>query len=96
MDLSIQQRFRWIRLHWDREPVQSMLSRHLVRRLISKLDGRLPPPDDPTYKAIEWVSTVWYKLNECFLRLPLPGTVLGPKHFFTCPIDVDAPKSILR
>ncbi|XP_072026950.1 uncharacterized protein [Amphiura filiformis] len=96
MDLSVQQRFRWIRLHWDREPVQSMLSRHLVRRLISKLDGRLPPSDDPTYRAIEWVSSVWYKLNECFLRLPLPGTVLGPKHFFTCPIDADAPKSIMR
>ncbi|XP_078595370.1 cortactin-binding protein 2-like isoform X1 [Branchiostoma floridae x Branchiostoma japonicum] len=96
LDLSVQQRFRWVHLKCDSEPVKGLLQRHLRRRLISAHGGQLPSTDDQVYKAVEWVAAVWQRLNACLAKLGLPDLVLGPRHFFTCPIEATKVKAILR
>ncbi|XP_078676705.1 cortactin-binding protein 2-like isoform X2 [Branchiostoma floridae x Branchiostoma belcheri] len=96
LDLSVQQRFRWVHLKCDSEPVRGLLQRHLRRRLISAHGGQLPSTEDQVYKAVEWVAAVWQRLNACLAKLGLPDLVLGPRHFFTCPIEATKVKAILR
>ncbi|XP_013417463.1 cortactin-binding protein 2 isoform X2 [Lingula anatina] len=96
LDLTVQQRFRWVNCRIDTEPVRGLLSRQLYRRLISKYGGRLPPSDDPVYRAVEWVICVWQRLNDGLGKLGLPELVFGPSHFLVCPIEVNQPKNILR
>ncbi|XP_077987160.1 cortactin-binding protein 2-like isoform X2 [Glandiceps talaboti] len=96
LDLSAQQRFRWVHLKCDSEPVRGLLQRYLRRRLIHKYRGKLPTASDPVYKAVEWICGVWHRLNACLAKLGLSELVLGPRHFFACPIEVNKPKAILR
>ncbi|XP_077865899.1 cortactin-binding protein 2-like, partial [Saccoglossus kowalevskii] len=96
LDLSVQQKFRWVNLKCDNEPVRGLLQRHLRRRLIHKYGGKQPPTADPVYKAVEWIGGVWQRLNACLTKLGLSELVLGPRHFFACPIEVNKPKAILR
>ena len=96
LELSIQQRFRWVHFRIDTEPMKGLLARHLFRRLMTRYDGQLPPPDDAVYRAVEWVICVWQRLNDGLGKLGLPELVFGPSHFLSCPVEVGKPKSILR
>ncbi|CAH1785168.1 unnamed protein product [Owenia fusiformis] len=96
LELSIQQRFRWVHFRIDTEPMKNLLSRHLSRRLLSRFGGTLPPIEDGVYKAVEWVIGVWQRLNEGLGKLGLPELVFGPSVFMNCPIEVNKPKTIIR
>ncbi|XP_070559600.1 cortactin-binding protein 2-like isoform X2 [Ptychodera flava] len=96
LDLVVQQKFRWVHLKCDGEPVKGLLQRHLRRRLIHKYSGKIPCISDSLCKAVEWICGVWQRLNACLTKLGLSELVLGPRHFFACPIEVNKPKAILR
>ncbi|XP_078424134.1 cortactin-binding protein 2 isoform X2 [Cetorhinus maximus] len=85
-DLMVQQHFRWVQLRWDVEPISGLLQRFLKRQIIHKFQGQLPPPTDPTCKAVQWVCTVWRQLNSYLSRLGTPEALMGPRDFFSCPI----------
>ncbi|XP_071808765.1 uncharacterized protein [Asterias amurensis] len=96
LDLSTQHCFRWVQFHHDKEPVASMLPRYLLRRLINHTNGKLPSSNNQSYRAMEWICNVWQRLNDCFLRLKLEHTALGPKQFRACPVDSEGPNSVFR
>lgn len=48
--------------------------------------GKMPPPCDPVCKIIDWILAVWHQLNSCLSRLGAPEALMGPKHFFSCPV----------
>ncbi|XP_069707057.1 cortactin-binding protein 2 isoform X3 [Phaenicophaeus curvirostris] len=85
-DLLVQQHFRWVQLRWDGEPMRGLLQRFLRRKVINKFRGKLPPPCDPVCKIIDWILAVWHQLNSCLSRLGAPEALMGPKHFFSCPV----------
>lgn len=85
-DLLVQQHFRWVQLRWDGEPMCGLLQRFLRRKVINKFRGKLPPPCDPVCKIIDWILAVWHQLNSCLSRLGAPEALMGPKHFFSCPV----------
>ncbi|NWR71537.1 CTTB2 protein, partial [Centropus unirufus] len=85
-DLLVQQHFRWVQLRWDGEPMRGLLQRFLRRKVINKFRGKVPPPCDPVCKIIDWILAVWHQLNSCLSRLGAPEALLGPKHFFSCPV----------
>ncbi|XP_066175076.1 cortactin-binding protein 2 [Sylvia atricapilla] len=85
-DLLVQQHFRWVQLRWDGEPMRGLLQRILRRKVISKFRGKVPPPCDPVCKIIDWILAVWHQLNSCLSRLGAPEALMGPKHFFSCPV----------
>ncbi|XP_041460295.1 cortactin-binding protein 2-like isoform X2 [Lytechinus variegatus] len=96
-DLTVQQHFRWIRVDWDQEPFRSILPRYLFRRLIHEKDGLVPTsPSDDTLRVLTWVCGIWKRLNDALARLSMPEFSTGPKQFFTCCINGDAPMSILK
>ncbi|XP_065691574.2 LOW QUALITY PROTEIN: cortactin-binding protein 2 [Patagioenas fasciata] len=85
-DLLVQQHFRWVQLRWDGEPMHSLLQKFLRRKVINKFRGKMPPPCDPVCKIIDWILAVWHQLNSCLSRLGAPEALMGPKHFFSCPV----------
>ncbi|NWV01737.1 CTTB2 protein, partial [Upupa epops] len=85
-DLLVQQHFRWVQLRWDGEPMHGLLQRFLRRKVINKFSGKVPPPCDPVCKIIDWILAVWHQLNSCLSRLGAPEALMGPKHFFSCPV----------
>ncbi|XP_068258364.1 LOW QUALITY PROTEIN: cortactin-binding protein 2 [Nyctibius grandis] len=85
-DLLVQQHFRWVQLRWDGEPMHGLLQRFLRRKVINKFRGKVPPPCDPVCKIIDWILAVWHQLNSCLSRLGAPEALMGPKHFFSCPV----------
>ncbi|XP_058719472.1 cortactin-binding protein 2-like isoform X1 [Poecile atricapillus] len=85
-DLLVQQHFRWVQLRWDGEPMRGLLQRILRRKVINKFRGKVPPPCDPVCKIIDWILAVWHQLNSCLSRLGAPEALMGPKHFFSCPV----------
>ncbi|XP_078273554.1 cortactin-binding protein 2 isoform X3 [Rhinoraja longicauda] len=95
-DLMVQQHFRWVQLRWDAEPISNLLQRFLKRQIIHKFQGQLPPPTDPVRKAVQWVCTVWYQLNSYLSRLGTPEALMGPRHFFSCPIIPGQVQPIIR
>ena len=52
LELSVQQRFKWVQLRCDQEPVRSMLHRHLLRCLVHAYRGVVPMPDNTVYKVM--------------------------------------------
>ncbi|XP_074871051.1 cortactin-binding protein 2 isoform X2 [Carettochelys insculpta] len=86
-DLLVQQHFRWVQLRWDGEPIHGLLQRFFRRKVISKFSGKVPPPSDPVCKIIDWILAVWRQLNSCLSRLGAPEALIGPKHFFSCPVE---------
>ena len=95
-DLTVQQRFRWIRVDWDQQPIRSVLPRFLLRRLVHERDGVEPLLGDGTLRVMTWMCGIWRRLNEALAKLSMPEISTGPKQFFGCPINGDAPGSILR
>ncbi|KAK2537080.1 Cttnbp2 [Columba guinea] len=85
-DLLVQQHFRWVQLRWDGEPMHGLLQKFLRRKVINKFRGKMPPPCDPVCKIIDWILAVWHQLNSCLSRLGAPEALMGPKHFFSCPV----------
>nr|XP_056701985.1 cortactin-binding protein 2 isoform X1 [Euleptes europaea] len=85
-DLVVQQHFLWVQLRCDGEPIHGLLQRFLQRKVLSKFRGKMPPPCDPVYKMVEWILAVWHQLNSCLSRLGAPEALIGPKHFFSCPV----------
>ena len=96
LELSIQQRFRWVHLRNDIEPIKNMLPRQLYRKLLTRYSGQMPPADSATFRAVEWVICVWQRLNEGLGKLGLPELTLGPAIFLQCPIEVNKPKAIYK
>ncbi|XP_025107581.1 cortactin-binding protein 2-like [Pomacea canaliculata] len=96
IDLSIQQRFRWVQFRHDAEPLRNLLARHFLRRLYHLGDGKLPAFDDPLLQATEWIICVWQRLNDSLGKLGLPNVALGPCCFFKCPVEKRNPKVILQ
>ncbi|CAM5085393.1 unnamed protein product [Eretmochelys imbricata] len=86
-DLLVQQHFRWVQLRWDGEPIHGLLQRFLRRKVINKFRGKVPLPCDPVCKIIDWILAVWHQLNSCLSRLGAPEALIGPKHFFSCPME---------
>ncbi|XP_054844101.1 LOW QUALITY PROTEIN: cortactin-binding protein 2 [Eublepharis macularius] len=85
-DLIVQQHFLWVQLRCDGEPIHGLLQRFLRRKVLSKFRGKMPPPCDPVCKMMEWILAVWHQLNSCLSRLGAPEALIGPKHFFSCPV----------
>lgn len=85
-DLLVQQRFCWVQLRWDGEPMQGLLQRSLRSKVVNKLRGRVPSPCDPMCKTVDWALAVWHQLNSCLARLGTPEALLGPKYFLSCPV----------
>ncbi|XP_064605602.1 cortactin-binding protein 2-like isoform X2 [Liolophura sinensis] len=96
LELSVQQRFRWVHFRVDTEPIQHLLARHLQRRLIHTYKGSQPLLDDPVYKAVEWVVCVWQRLNDGLSKLGLPEVAFGPGLFFNCPMLPNRPYDTLN
>lgn len=94
LDLSIQQRFRWVHFRIDAEPVRNLLARHFLRRLVHTYNGQLPSVDDPVFKVMEWIICVWQRLNDGLGKLGLPDVVFGPDVFFPCPLESQDDHSI--
>ncbi|XP_071815836.1 uncharacterized protein [Apostichopus japonicus] len=94
VDLSLQQHLRWIRLHWEQEPVISLLTRNLLRTLADRQKSSIL--EDGSLEPITWVCQVWHSFNESLVRLGLPDLVLGPKKFFACPFGTDMVEGIRR
>lgn len=61
LDLSLQQRFRWVHFPVKNEPIKNLLGRHLLRSLLNTYGGQLPPAEDPFFK-------VRYQLTYCYKR----------------------------
>ncbi|XP_005097412.1 cortactin-binding protein 2 [Aplysia californica] len=95
VDLSILPRFRWVQFRLDTEPLRGLLARHFLRRIFNMFHGRLPPPDEPILRAIEWVVCVWQRLNDSLNKLGLPEVIMGPCTFFKCPLEKQDHKLIL-
>lgn len=77
LDLSIQQRFRWVHSRIDTEPVRSQLSRHLLRRVIHKYGGQIPVSNDPVlrYKHINAHTAINLGLKvKILLTVSMPVT----------------------
>ncbi|KAK3579051.1 hypothetical protein CHS0354_029909 [Potamilus streckersoni] len=87
LDLSIQQRFRWVHFRIDIEPMRNFLARWLLRQLIHINGGCVPEPDSQLFKAVEWLVCIWQRLNDGLTKLGLPDVVFGPEIFLSCPID---------
>ena len=51
LELSIQQRFKWVQLRCDQEPMRGILHRHMLRRLANAHRGLVPMPDNSVYKV---------------------------------------------
>ncbi|KAJ8047401.1 Cortactin-binding protein 2 [Holothuria leucospilota] len=94
VDLSVQQHLRWIRLHWEQEPVVSLLMRHLLRKLADH--QRSSAIDEESIMPVTWVCQVWHSFNESLVRLGLPDLVIGPKKFYACPFGSDMVETISR
>ena len=56
----------------------------------------MPSPEEPVFKAVEWIISVWHRLNEGIMKLALQDHILGPAAFLSCPIEIGMPKTILR
>ncbi|XP_071491404.1 uncharacterized protein [Diadema antillarum] len=95
-DLTVQQHFRWIRVGWDQEPFRSILQRVVLRRLVHERDGVAPSSDSSALRVLVWMCGIWRRLNEALAKLSMPEFATGPKQFFACPVDGDAPASVLR
>lgn len=96
LDFGIQQRFRWVHLRIDIEPIRNLLARHLLRRFIHINKGQLPSSDSTIFRAVEWVVCVWQRLNDGLGKLGLPDVVFGPYQFLSCPLETNDPQSIQR
>lgn len=59
---------------------------HVKHLLSLQFRGKMPPPCDPVCKIIDWILAVWHQLNSCLSRLGAPEALMGPKHFFSCPV----------
>ncbi|KAG8439812.1 hypothetical protein GDO86_005831 [Hymenochirus boettgeri] len=94
-ELSVQQHFRWVHLRWDGDPMQCLLQRYLKRKVLHRFKGKIPL-SDPVCKAIDWVCAVWYQLNSCLSRLGTPETLIGPKHFLSCPVAPGNEHSLVK
>ncbi|CAC5414143.1 CTTNBP2 N-terminal-like protein [Mytilus coruscus] len=94
LDFGIQQRFRWVHLRIDIEPIRNLLARHLLRRFIHINKGQLPSSDSTIFRAVEWVVCVWQRLNDGLGKLGLPDVVFGPYQFLSCPLETNDPQSI--
>lgn len=94
LDLSIQQRFRWVHFRIDTEPVRNLLARHFLRRLVHTYNGQLPSADDSFFKVVEWIVCVWQRLNDGLGKLGLPDVVFGPDLFLPCPLESQDEHSI--
>ena len=53
-------------------------------------------PDDPVYRAVQWVVMVWQRVNEALVKLGLEDQLFGPSHFLNCPIEANKPKIIYK
>lgn len=53
LELSVQQRFKWVQLRCDQEPMRCLLHRHLLRRLAHAHHGVMPMPDNSVYKVLQ-------------------------------------------
>jgi len=53
----VQQRFRWVQLRCDQEPVRCILHRQLLRRLAHTYCGVVPLPDNTVYKVLNAKGT---------------------------------------
>ncbi|KAM4747543.1 cortactin-binding protein 2 [Rhinophrynus dorsalis] len=85
-ELLVQQHFRWVQLRWDGEPMQSLLQKYLKKKVVHKFKGKMPSPNDPVCKGIDWVCAVWHQLNSCLSRLGTPEALIGPQLFLSCPV----------
>ncbi|XP_016320756.1 cortactin-binding protein 2-like [Sinocyclocheilus anshuiensis] len=93
-ELRLQQHFRWVQLRWDTEPLNGMLGRHLRRKLLHKAQGQCWTSDDPVYKLLSWVCSVWHQLNACLTRLGTSEALLGPYIFLSCPVNAEQTQAI--
>nr|XP_022297732.1 cortactin-binding protein 2-like isoform X2 [Crassostrea virginica] len=94
LDLSIQQRFRWVHFRIDVEPIRSFLARFFLRKFLDIGEGHLPSPDSLVFRAVEWVLCVWQRLNDGLGKLGIPDVVFGPCQFLNCPIESKDPNVI--
>uniref|UniRef100_K1RGY9 Cortactin-binding protein 2 n=1 Tax=Magallana gigas TaxID=29159 RepID=K1RGY9_MAGGI len=94
LDLSIQQRFRWVHFRIDLEPIRNFLARYFLRKFLHVGGGHLPSPDTLVFRAVEWVLCVWQRLNDGLGKLGIPDVVFGPCQFLDCPIESKDPHVI--
>lgn len=96
LKVSVQQRFRWVQFRVNMEPILGLLARHLLVRVLQCNHGKLPATADPVYRAVEWVISVWQKLNDSLSKLGLPDAIMGPSLFMSCPVQSGKPEAIYR
>lgn len=96
VDLSILPRFRWVQFRLDTEPMRGLLARHFLRRIFNVYHGCLPSPDDPVFRAIEWIVCIGQRLNDSLSKFGIPEVVQGPCMFFKCPLEKQDHKVILE
>ncbi|KPP66245.1 cortactin-binding protein 2-like, partial [Scleropages formosus] len=95
-ELLLQQHFRWVQLRWDAEPLSGLLGRHLHRKLVHKMRGRVPVASDTLFESITWVCAVWQQFNSCLARLGTPEALIGPQVFLSCPVVPDQASAIIK
>ncbi|XP_061187409.1 cortactin-binding protein 2-like isoform X2 [Saccostrea echinata] len=96
LDLSIQQRFRWVHFRIDVEPIRNFLARYFLRKFLHVGRGHLPLQDSLVFRAVEWVLCIWQRLNDGLGKLGVPEVVFGPCHFLGCPIESQDPQIIYQ
>lgn len=86
------EQFAFVLLEPFSEPSIGMLQRHLRRKLIDRCHGNVPHRSDPLYTCVQWIWNIWYLYNHVVVHLELPELVIGPKLFFTCPVEGGNPE----
>ncbi|XP_054160658.1 neuron navigator 2-like isoform X2 [Oppia nitens] len=91
-DLQINNNFQWVLYDNHSEPVKGFLGRHLKRKLIEtevKLTSNNMIIDSDLNNVIEWISKLWIHLNEFIEKHASPDNTIGPRIFFSCPMDIN-------
>jgi ankyrin repeat protein/energy-coupling factor transporter ATP-binding protein EcfA2 len=86
LDQSVHGLFKHIWLTPEQEPLSGLLLRHIHKKVISVNRGTLPPKTSTLYLTARWVCDVWCLINHYLAKMGLLEAMVGPRHFFSCPI----------
>lgn len=85
-ELSLCHYFRWLRVSVNDRQYSGVLSRFLKRKLSwSELETNVE--SDDLLELFDWLSKVWYHLNEILVDFCDSDATLGPSLFYSCPMD---------
>ncbi|XP_078359417.1 uncharacterized protein LOC144643901 isoform X2 [Oculina patagonica] len=88
-ELSLCHYFRWLRVSVNDRQYSGLLGRFL-RRKLSWSQIKTDVESDDLLELFDWLSKVWYHLNELLEDFCDSDATIGPSLFFSCPMDYKA------